>query len=40
MSFNELPLDLKNIVSAFAYQTRWFLVENDLQMCEKIKNMN
>ena len=39
MSFNELPIDLKNIVSAYAYQTRWFVAEKDLQMCEEIKKM-
>ena len=40
MGFNELPIDLKNIISAFAYDCKWHVTENDLEMCEKIKSMD
>ena len=35
MGFKDLPNDLKNIVSDFAYKCKWETVENDLEMCIK-----
>ena len=29
MSFGELPIDLKNLVSGFAYNTEWLQTESD-----------
>ena len=40
MSFSALPKDLKNIVTDFAYEASWENVEENLEMCENIKNMN
>ena len=39
MGFKDLPNDLKNIVSDFAYKCKWETVENDLEMCKTIKKM-
>ena len=39
MSFDDLPIDLKNIVSEFAYFVKWKTVLKDLETCEKIKKM-
>lgn len=39
MGFNDLPKDLKNIVSQFAYQCSWETVEKDMQTCKEIKEM-
>jgi len=39
MGFEELPKDLKNIVSAFAYDCRWEIVEKDMEMCELVREM-
>ena len=40
MGFGDLPKDLKNIVSAFAYDCKWGTVETDLKMCEFVREMN
>lgn len=40
MGFSELPEDLKNIVSSFAFECKWKIVENDLEMCEVVQNMD
>ena len=39
MEFTDLPKDLKNVISAFAYGCKWEIVEKDLKMCETVKNM-
>ena len=39
MGFEELPNDLKNIVSAFAYDCTWEIVEKDLEMCKTVQQM-
>jgi hypothetical protein len=39
MGFEELPKDLKNIVSAFAYDCGWEIVEKDLEMCKVVNGM-
>ena len=39
MGFEELPKDLKNIVSAFAYECTWEIVEKDLETCEMVHGM-
>ena len=36
MSFGELPIDLKNLVSGFAYDTGWRKTKTDLAMCVEI----
>ena len=36
MSFEKLPLDLKDVISAFAYTTKWSKTASSLQMCETI----
>jgi hypothetical protein len=40
MGFEDLPNDLKNIVSDFAYKCKWETVENDLKMCKTIEKMD
>ena len=40
MGFEELPLDLKNIISDFAYECKWETVEENLVMCETVKQMH
>jgi len=40
MGFDELPRDLKDIVSAFAYQCKWETVEKDMNMCDLVREMN
>ena len=40
MGFGDLPEDLKNIVSAFAYDCKWGTVETDMKMCEFVREMN
>lgn len=39
MGFGELPNDLKNIVSDFAFECKWFVMEKDLEMCKVMVNM-
>ena len=39
MGFDELPKDLKNIVSAFAYDCEWKIVEKDLEVCKLVREM-
>ena len=39
MGFDDLPKDLKNIVSQFAYQCSWETMEKDMQTCKEIKEM-
>jgi len=39
MGFEGLPKDLKNIVSAFAYECKWEIVEKDLDTCKMVKEM-
>ena len=40
MGFDDLPLDLKNIVSGFAYDSKWVNVEKDLKWCNHVVQMN
>ena len=40
MGFEGLPLDLKNIISDFAYECKWETVEENLVMCETVKQMH
>ena len=40
MGFNDLHLDLKNIVSSFAFDCKWVIVEKDLKICEMVMQMN
>jgi len=39
MGFVELPKDLKNIISAFAYDCKWEIVEKDMKACRDVRNM-
>jgi len=39
MDFEDIPNDLKNIVSSFAYDCKWVIVEEDLLLCEEVQNM-
>jgi len=39
MGFEDLPLDLKNAISAFAYDCKWKIVEKDLETCETLQKM-
>ncbi len=39
MSFEELPLVLKNLVSDFAYDCKWEIVVKDLATCEQVRAM-
>jgi hypothetical protein len=39
MKFLELPKDLKNIVSGFAYDCKWEIVEENLRVCKEIRKM-
>jgi len=39
MGFEDLPKDLKNIVSGFAYDCKWSEVLKDLKTCEQIAEM-
>ena len=40
MGFDALPLDLKNIVSDFAYSVSWLHMVRDLKMCEIVQEMD
>ena len=40
MDFDDLPKDLKNIISGFAYECKWETVEFDLEMCKIVKSMD
>ena len=40
MGFGDLPEDLKNIVSSYAYDCKWGTVEKDLEMCEFVRGMH
>jgi len=40
MSFEKLPLDLKNVVSDFAYCTDWRTTQESLAMCDRIERFN
>ena len=39
MGFDDLPNDLKNIVSSFAYDCKWETVVKDLKTCEEVQKM-
>ena len=39
MGFEDLPLDLKNIVSEFCYDCKWEIVEKDLDTCKTLQQM-
>jgi len=39
MGIKDLPTDLKNIISSFAYDCKWETVVNDLEICKKVKKM-
>ena len=36
MGFDDLPMDLKNVVSEFAYDCTWKTVEKNLETCETL----
>lgn len=38
MSFEDLPIELKNLVSVFAYNTKWQQTKADLAMCAQIND--
>ena len=40
MGFVDLPEDLKNIISAYAYDCKWATVVKDLVMCEFVREMH
>ena len=40
MGFEELPTDLKNVVSAFAYDCKWEIALKCLQTCETVREMD
>ena len=40
MGFGGLPKDLKNIVTAFAYDCQWEIVQKDMRMCEMVHTMD
>ena len=40
MGFDGLPKDLKNMVSEFAYDCKWEIVKNDLEMCTTVQEMD
>ena len=40
MDIFEFPIDLKNVISAFAYDCKWETVEKDLITCEEVQKMN
>ena len=39
MGLLDLPKDLKNLVSAFAYDCKWETVEENLKVCEEVRKM-
>ena len=40
MSFEQLPIELKSLVSGFCFKTTWEETEKSLEMCTKIKNLD
>ena len=39
MELFDFPIDLKNVISAYAYDCKWKMVEKDIRTCEEVQNM-
>ena len=39
MGFENVPKDLKNVISAFAYDCLWEIVEKDMETCKEVHEM-